>query len=353
MLRILEPVADDLVALEPKLVEYLLTPNEPTNQVIRHIFASGGKRVRPALFLLSCKAIGYGGEHNFPIAGVCEYIHTASLLHDDVIDSSTLRRGKPTANSVWGDETAVLAGDLIYAAACRLMVRTGSLPLIDAFAECIRFMSESELFQLELLWKTDTTRAQYERVVAGKTAALFEASCRTPCFLAGLPKEAAEALGDYGRSLGFAFQIADDCLDYEGQENLVGKGVTADLLEGKFTLPLILALGNAAQGGAQFAGFRALVSRIVETGEATAEDKRALVEGVHASGGLLEAKAIARGYAQNGREALNAALEIVGTHAPSLSPPSSGADTTHNAETRAAAAASLTALLDFVVERKN
>lgn len=188
MINILAPVVQELQALEPLLIQYLLTPNEPTNQVISHIFSSGGKRVRPALFLLTAQLIGYKGEHQFPIASVCEYIHTASLLHDDVIDNSSLRRNKPTTNSVWGDETAVLAGDLVYSAACRLMVKTQSLPLIDTFAECIRFMSESELFQLELLWKIDTTQEQYSRVVAGKTAALFEASCKTPGYLLKAPE---------------------------------------------------------------------------------------------------------------------------------------------------------------------
>ncbi|MCA2961483.1 MAG: polyprenyl synthetase family protein [Silvanigrellales bacterium] len=339
MQRLLAPVASELVALEPRLAEYLLTPNEPTNQVIRHIFASGGKRVRPALFLLTCQAIGYEGEHAFPIAAVCEYIHTASLLHDDVIDNSTVRRGKPTANSVWGDETAVLAGDLIYSAACRLMVKTASLPLIDDFAECIRFMSESELYQLDLLWKANTTRAQYERVVAGKTAALFEASCRTPCYLAGLPASVALPFGDYGRSLGFAFQIADDCLDYEGEEDEVGKSVTADLLEGKVTLPLILALALADSGGERFAGFRKLVSTILETGEADATAKKALVEGVHATGGLHEAKAIAKAYVQTGRQALLSALDSLSSQGSRVS-------------RGAPAVESLFGLLDFVVERR-
>lgn len=339
MQRLLAPVAAQLAALEPRLVEYLLTPNDPTNQVIRHIFASGGKRVRPAIFMLTCQAIGYEGAHAYPIAAVCEYIHTASLLHDDVIDNSTVRRGKPTANSVWGDETAVLAGDLIYSAACRLMVKTGSLPLIDTFAECIRFMSESELYQLDLLWKASTTRAQYEKVVAGKTAALFEASSKTPCYLAGLPEPVTEAFGTFGRTLGFAFQIADDCLDYEGEEGEVGKSVTADLLEGKVTLPLILALELASKEGSRFEGFRNLVTNILETGEADTADKQALVEGVHATGGLRDAKSIAKAYAQSGRQALQAALSHLQTHDKGSAP-------------NAQAAESLFGLLEFVVERR-
>lgn len=236
---------DELAALEPKLVEYLLTPNEPTNQVIAHIISSGGKRIRPRLFLTCCDLIGYTGTHRHPIAAVCEYIHTASLLHDDVIDNSTLRRGKPTVNSVWGDETAVLSGDLIYSAACRLMVRTGSLPLIDCFAECIRYMSESELYQLQLLWKWDTTREEYLKVVDGKTAMLFAAACQTPAFLAQADEAVASALFNYGKALGTAFQIADDCLDYTQSHEQTGKPAVSDLFEGKVTLPLICALEDA------------------------------------------------------------------------------------------------------------
>jgi octaprenyl-diphosphate synthase len=243
---------DALAELEPKLVEYLLTPNEPTNQVIAHIIASGGKRIRPRLFLTCCDLIGYEGPHRHPIAAVCEYIHTASLLHDDVIDNSTLRRGKPTVNSVWGDETAVLAGDLIYAAACRLMVRTGSLPLIDCFAECIRYMSESELYQLQLLWKWNTTQSEYLKVVDGKTAMLFAASCQTPAFLAACDAAVAEALFAYGQALGTAFQIADDCLDYTQSEKQTGKPAVSDLFEGKVTLPLICALENATPSERSF-----------------------------------------------------------------------------------------------------
>jgi octaprenyl-diphosphate synthase len=303
-------LAQDLGSLEPLLVEYLLTPNEPTNQILRHIFASGGKRIRPALFLTTCKAIGYDGPHLFPIASVCEYIHTASLLHDDVIDNSTLRRGRPTANSIWGDESAVLAGDLIYSAACRLMVKTASLPLIDTFAECIRSMSESELFQLDLLFKLETSELDYNRVVSGKTAKLFEASCLTPCFLKETSAEVADAFATYGRCLGFAFQIADDCLDYDGAQEDVGKNLVADLMEGKVTLPLIFALNtakaaktNAKQGG--FAQqFLSTVENILSCGEATPNQKSLLVEGVQVFDGLTLARASALQQASQGENCL-------------------------------------------------
>lgn len=333
MKEILAPVAEKIAKLEPLLVDYLLTPNEPTNQVIRHIFSAGGKRIRPALFFLSSGLIGYNGEHLNPIASVCEYIHTASLLHDDVIDNSTVRRNKPTANAIWGDQTAVLAGDLIYSAACRLMVKTQSLDLIDTFAECIRFMSESELFQLELLWKANTTLAQYERVVAGKTAALFAGSAKTPGYLSGLKPSAVNALDAYGKNLGFAFQIADDCLDYEGSLETVGKTVVADLLEGKVTLPVISALHSSQPNKKRLS---ALVEKILNEGSPTDAEKMELVELVQSLGGLNNAKGVARDYAT----AALSALEEVAYEVP-------------NTPYSQSCLKALQTLPTYVVERKN
>lgn len=292
-------VKNDLEILENKLVEYLLTPNKPTNQVLSHIFSSGGKRIRPAVFLLCAQVIDYDGEHKYPIASVCEYIHTASLLHDDVIDNSTLRRNKPTVNSIWGDETAVLSGDLIYSAACRLMVKTRSLELIDDFAECIRFMSESELFQLELLWKKDTAITDYERVVSGKTATLFQASAKTPCYLKKTSDKIANLFGDYGKYLGFSFQIFDDYLDYEGKEATLGKPVLTDLLEGKVTLPLIYALENVNNDSLNI-----LVSSVFENNKLSDQDKLNLLACVKDSGGLDKALKLAEYYSEKARESL-------------------------------------------------
>jgi octaprenyl-diphosphate synthase len=299
----------ELTTLEPLLVEYLLTPNEPTNDVLRHIFQAGGKRVRPGLFLLVSKLIGYSGIHKLPIAAVCEYIHTASLLHDDVIDNSTLRRGKPTANSIWGDETAVLAGDLIYSAACRLMVKTRSLDLIDTFAECIRFMSESELFQLELLWKSDLTQQQYERVVNGKTAILFEASCKTPAFLAELPEDVCKSLGDYGHHLGFVFQFADDILDYTGAAEQVGKSVAADLRAGKITLPVLCALQNERTRGET--NLSQLISAALHSGEFTDTSLEKIIALVHSTGGITSAIEHGKQRIAAAQSALKKAVELL------------------------------------------
>jgi octaprenyl-diphosphate synthase len=293
--------ATELRALEPKMVEYLRTPSEPTNRIIAHIFESGGKRIRPGLFLLCCDLLGYTGEHRSPIAAVCEYIHTASLLHDDVIDNSTERRGRPTVNSRWGDETAVLSGDLIYSAACRLMVKTGSLPLIDTFAECIRFMSESELFQLELLWKPQTTQADYLRVVTGKTACLFSASCQTPAFLSGHDGPIADALAAYGLSLGMAFQIADDCLDYTTQGDDLGKPAVSDIYEGKVTLPLIFALRSASLAERQI-----IENTLDGNLEKTPSNQSRIQDIVVSSGGVTQALDLANAQIDKALEALSA-----------------------------------------------
>ncbi len=315
----IDATKDELSTLEPLLVEYLLTPNEPTNDVLRHIFSAGGKRVRPGLFLLIAKLIGYDGSHKMPIAAVCEYIHTASLLHDDVIDSSTLRRGKPTANSIWGDETAVLAGDLIYSAACRLMVKTRSLDLIDTFAECIRFMSESELFQLELLWKKDITKQQYERVVQGKTAILFEASCKTPGFLANLTSETCNALGAYGHHLGYVFQFADDILDYVGSAESIGKSVASDLRCGKVTLPVLCGLD--LERGQRNQPLTELVGHALTSGECNDNDLQKIIEIVRTSGGVEHA-------IEEGRRHVNAAQQALRRAFDNISPTHPQAQTT-------------------------
>lgn len=298
-------IQTELNELEGKLVQYLLTPNIPTNQILEHIFSSGGKRIRPALFILCSKIINYDGEFKYPIAAVCEYIHTASLLHDDVIDNSTLRRNKPTVNSVWGDETAVLSGDLIYSAACRLMVKTRSLNLIDCFAECIRYMSESELFQLEMLWKQNTSIEQYNKIVDGKTANLFSASCKTPAYLNENNEKIISLLELYGKNLGFAFQITDDCLDYEGSQQELGKPVACDLLEGKITLPLIYALEKNNNK------LNFLVNKIIESNTATLNEKEKLLLLVKETGGLEMALKKANEYASSARSCLKELEQIL------------------------------------------
>jgi octaprenyl-diphosphate synthase len=234
------PVQDDLDILRPKLVSYLFTETESSKTLIEYVFLAQGKLIRPALFFLVCRILKYDGPYRFPIAAVCEYVHTASLLHDDVIDNSTTRRNKPTSNHIWGDETAVLVGDLIYSTASEMMAATGSLDLVKTFAAAIRKMSEGELMQLENLFKPEMDEQTYFKILECKTGILIGACCRAAGILAEANDTVLQKLEQFGQALGMAFQLVDDALDYLGSAQTVGKDVLLDLQEGKLTMPVLL-----------------------------------------------------------------------------------------------------------------
>lgn len=236
----LEPVLTDLSELNGRLLEYLPTETSRCRAVLSHILESGGKRIRPALFFLSCRVLNYRGEHYFPIGAVTEFVHTASLLHDDVIDHARLRRGKPTANSLFGDTTGVLVGDLIYATASALMAATGSTELGGAFAFAIQHMSSGELLQIESLFNPQLSEQTYFRIVKCKTAMLVGACCQAAAIITRSHDKTKQALHRFGHDVGMAFQLIDDALDYGTNANQLGKETLADLREGKVTLPIIL-----------------------------------------------------------------------------------------------------------------
>lgn len=238
----LHPVVDDLNELDTRLVGFIPTHTKTADKILRHIFAAGGKRIRPALFFLSAKALGYRGDHYFPISAVTEFVHTASLLHDDVIDSATTRRGKPTANYHWGDQASVLVGDLIYSRASEMMAATGNMQVVDTFARSIRLMSDGELLQLENVYNADIAESTYFKILECKTAVLIAASCRSAALLANSPLEIIETLTQFGHNVGLAFQLIDDALDYSGTLDVVGKETLSDFAEGKITLPIILIM---------------------------------------------------------------------------------------------------------------
>lgn len=239
------PVAVELTALAPHLTNLLKAKTASGRHIIDHILGAGGKRVRPGLYFFASKLVGYTGEHLLPMAAVCEYVHTASLLHDDVIDNSSLRRGKPTPNKIWGDESAVLVGDLIYARASELMADTGSLEIVRLFARAIRLMSDGELLQLEHLYNPAMPEAAYYEIIENKTAVLLAAVCRAPAILVGSESKSAADLSEFGRCVGFAFQLLDDALDYASSDQIFGKKTLADLPEGKVTLPILLLKHHA------------------------------------------------------------------------------------------------------------
>lgn len=234
------PVSELLKDLTPHLKSLLKANTTSGKHIIDHVLSGSGKRIRPALYFFSSRLVDYTGDHLMPIAAVCEFVHTASLLHDDVIDNSTLRRGKPTPNSIWGDESAVLVGDLIYSRASELMAETGSLEIVTMFAKAIRLMSDGELLQLEHLYNPMMPEDAYYKIIEHKTAVLLAAACRAPAVLADGPLEARDALSEFGRCVGYAFQLLDDALDYAGTETMFGKKTLSDLPEGKVTLPIIM-----------------------------------------------------------------------------------------------------------------
>jgi len=242
-------VSDDLAAVDRLIRLRLKSEVALVDQVSTYIIASGGKRLRPLLVLLAARAAGYQGERHVDVAAFIEFIHTATLLHDDVVDGSSKRRGQDTANEVWGNDTSVLVGDFLYSRAFQMMAEIGSLPVMSVMADATNVIAEGEVLQLLNAHDPETTEARYLAVIYRKTARLFEAGAEVVAILAGLPKTQREALARYGRHLGTAFQLIDDVLDYRGNAQERGKNLGDDLAEGKPTLPLIYALqhGTAAQ----------------------------------------------------------------------------------------------------------
>jgi octaprenyl-diphosphate synthase len=229
-------------------------------QVARYIISAGGKRLRPALLLLACGALGYGGEQRFNLAAVVEFIHTATLLHDDVVDDSALRRGNATANETFGNPASVLVGDFLYSRAFQMMVEAQNMRIMQVLADATNVIAEGEVQQLMNMHNADLDEAGYVQVIRSKTAKLFEASARCGAILAGAPPDLEDACADYGQALGTAFQVIDDVLDYAGDAAVMGKSLGDDLREGKATLPLIAAMQRGS------ADERALIREAIEGG---------------------------------------------------------------------------------------
>ncbi|MDD9892582.1 MAG: polyprenyl synthetase family protein [Gammaproteobacteria bacterium] len=253
-------LATDMEAVD-QLIQDSLTTREPlVNLVGHHIVNSGGKRLRPMLVLLAANALGCDAKTRQIMAVVIEYIHTATLLHDDVVDESMLRRGAETANAKWGDHASVLVGDFLYSRAFQLMVQLQDLRIMDIMADTTNVIAEGEVMQLVNCGDPDTTEERYYQVIESKTARLFEAATRSAAALAGADATTQDALGEYGLCLGRAYQLIDDVLDYSSNSEEMGKNLGDDLAEGKPTLPLIYVMreGNDEQ--------KALVSNAIEHG---------------------------------------------------------------------------------------
>ncbi len=216
------------------------------NQVAEYIVAGGGKRLRPLVVLIAARACGYSGSRHTEAAAIIEFIHTATLLHDDVVDGSDLRRGRETANAVWGNEASVLVGDYLYSRAFQMMVSLGLPRIMGVMADATNKIAEGEVLQLMNAHDPDTTEERYFEVIYRKTARLFEAGTQIAAILAGAPPEVEAAMLRYGKHLGIAFQLVDDALDYQSNSAELGKNIGDDLAEGKPTLPLIHALKNGS-----------------------------------------------------------------------------------------------------------
>lgn len=241
------PVSEDLEALDGLIRRRLGSDVVLIRQVAEYIIAAGGKRLRPLLLLLSARACGYAGHDHVELAAVVEFIHTATLLHDDVVDESQLRRGRKTANASFGNAASVLVGDFLYSRAFQMMVDVGSLRVMQVLADATNTIAEGEVLQLLNINNADTTLEAYLEVVRRKTAKLFEAAGRLGSILAGRPEGIQAVLAQFGTHIGTAFQLIDDVLDYSGDPQHTGKNVGDDLREGKPTLPLIYTMQHGSE----------------------------------------------------------------------------------------------------------
>jgi octaprenyl-diphosphate synthase len=294
----LAPVADDLQRVDALIRARLDSDVALVREVARYIIASGGKRLRPALLLLACGAVQYRGESRYRLAAVVEFIHTATLLHDDVVDESQLRRGRSTANAAFGNAASVLVGDFLYSRAFQMMVELDDMRVMQVLADATNTIAGGEVLQLMGSHDPDVDEARYLEVIRRKTAKLFEASARLGGVLARSQPAIEAGLADYGMHVGTAFQLIDDVLDYSGEESTIGKSLGDDLAEGKPTLPLIHAMRCGSREQA------ALVRNAITSGGR--DDFASVHQAIRESGALDYAREAAR------REAHAAAGAIEG-----------------------------------------
>ena len=290
--------AQELREVDATIAQRLTSDVPLVGEVARYIIAAGGKRLRPVLLLLMSGALGSRHPQRFNLAAVVEFIHTATLLHDDVVDESTLRRGRATANEVFGNPASVLVGDFLYSRAFQMMVEAESMRIMQILADATNVIAEGEVLQLMNMHDASLDEAGYLRVIRSKTAKLFEASCRLAAVLASAPAATEAACAEYGLSLGTAFQVIDDVLDYEGDAAEMGKNLGDDLREGKATLPLILAMQLAPERDA------AIVRNAIESGNTN--DLEAIAAIVRRCGALERTKAAAAAQAQQAIDAISA-----------------------------------------------
>jgi len=245
-------VRDDLLAVNALIMDRMQSPVPLIPQLAGHVVAAGGKRLRPMLTLAAARLCGYRGARHLGLATCVEFIHTATLLHDDVVDDSSLRRGLASANAVWGNKPSVLVGDFLFSRAFELMVEDGSLEVLAILSRASSIIAEGEVMQLVTTGDIETDEAAYLDVIRAKTAQLFAAACRIGAVVADRPRSEADALEAYGMNLGIAFQLIDDVLDFSAKQATLGKTIGDDFREGKMTLPIVLAIGRGDDGERSF-----------------------------------------------------------------------------------------------------
>jgi octaprenyl-diphosphate synthase len=294
--QVSDPTDAALLRVDDVIRERLASRVALINQISRYIVNAGGKRIRPRLVLLFAEALGFDGPERFELAAIVEFIHTATLLHDDVVDESALRRGRATANAMFGNAASVLVGDFLYSRAFQMMVGVNRMRVLQVLADATNVIAEGEVLQLMNMHDPDLAVGDYLQVIRYKTAKLFEASARLGAVLADATPELEEACADYGRSLGTAFQLVDDLLDYEGKSDELGKNVGDDLREGKPTLPLLLAMERSEPGE------RDLIRQAIEHGEH--ERLQEIVAIVRRTGALDGTRQAAQAESDNARAAL-------------------------------------------------
>ena len=288
---------EDMAAVDALIRRRLASDVVLINQVAGYIIGAGGKRLRPMLLLLAAGAFGHRGAAAHQLAAVVEFIHTATLLHDDVVDESDLRRGRKTANAVWGNAASVLVGDFLYSRSFQLMVELERVAVMQILADTTNLIAEGEVLQLLHVRNPDIDEAAYLRVIERKTAVLFAAATRLGALLSGADETMQQRLHDYGLNLGYAFQIADDVLDYASDAQTMGKNLGDDLGEGKATLPLIHAIVHSD------APTRATLRAAIEHGDTGAMPE--VLAAIHATGGLDYSRQRAREYADAAERALD------------------------------------------------
>jgi octaprenyl-diphosphate synthase len=295
---LMELVDADMKRVNEVILGRISSDVEMIPELAAHLINSGGKRLRPMLTIAAAQMCGYRGEHHVKLAASVEFMHTATLLHDDVVDESELRRGKQAARMLWGNEASVLVGDFLLGQAFKMMVETGSLPCLAILSDAAAVIAEGEVMQLAASKDTSTTEDAYLAVIDAKTAALFAAAAEIGAVIGGRPRGEQAALASFGRNLGLAFQLVDDALDYSGEQALLGKTVGDDFREGKITLPVVLSFrrGDTEE--------RAFWKRSLQDGDQTDSDLEHAIALMTAHGALADTVERARHYGAIARDAL-------------------------------------------------